>query len=115
MRVVIAHQRVEDHVVEHAQCVRGTGARNAPDQIETLLQIRATLVLVLHLRHHAQRLAKVFLMQALPLAFFIGHAVVALDQQELSPQHGSHLRPGRLELHGLSQRQAKAFVDHCVR
>lgn len=43
------------------------GARNAPDQIETLRQIRATFVLVFHFRHHAQRLAKVLLMQTLPL------------------------------------------------
>lgn len=59
-------------------------------QVGTKRHLQDTLASI-SARHHAQRLAKVLLVQALPLALCIDHPVVALDQQELSPQHGMHL------------------------
>ena len=88
MRIVIADQRIEDHVVEQAQHLRRTGARGAAYQLKALRQIRPPLVLVFHFRHHAQCLAKILLMNAPSVPLRIGEPVVALDQQERAMQNG---------------------------
>ena len=111
---MIADQRIEDHVVEEAQDLRRTGARGATHQIEALGQIGTTFILVFHFGHHAQRLAEIFLMKALPVPWGNDDPVVALDQQEAAIQDDVDSRFGRLELHGLSQCHAEAFVDHTV-
>jgi hypothetical protein len=91
VRIMIADQRIEDHVVEQAQDLRRTGACRTAHQIEALGQIRAAFVLVFHFRHHAQRLAEILLMKALPVPLGIDQSVVALNQQERAIQ-----RPGEL-------------------
>ena len=45
MRIMIADQRVEDHVVEQAQRLRRTGARDAAHQCEALRQTRSNFEL----------------------------------------------------------------------
>ena len=111
---MIADQRIEDHVVEEAQDLRRTGARGATHQIEALGQIGTTFILVFHFGHDAQRLAEIFLMKALPMPWRNDDPVVALDQQEGAIQDDVNFRFRRLELHGLSQRHAEAFVDHTI-
>lgn len=86
MRIVIADQRIEDHVVEQSQNLRRTGARDTAHKIKALSQIRATFILVFYFGHHAQRLAEILLVQALPLPLGIKQSVIALHQQERAIQ-----------------------------
>ena len=82
MRIVVADQRVEDDIVEQLQDLRRMRAGDTAQQGKTLRQIRPAFVLVFQFRHDAQRLAKIFLMQALSLAAGAGEPVVAFNQQE---------------------------------
>jgi len=88
---VVADQDIEDHTIEQTQNVWCTGACDTANQIETLRQTRSTFVLVFRFRQHAQRLAKVFLMQAQPAALCLHDSVIALDQQERAIQHNMNL------------------------
>lgn len=106
---MIADQRIEDHVVEQSQDLRRTGARCTAQQIKTLGQIRATFILVLHFGHHAQRLAKVLLMEGVVGALRIDQSIVALNQQKRAIQYLVNFRFRWLELHGLSQCHAKSL------
>jgi hypothetical protein len=53
-------------------------------------------------------------MKPLPLPLGINQSVVAFNQQKRAIQHKVNFRFRWLELHGLSQRHAKPFVDHSV-
>ena len=66
------------------------------------------------LRQMPVYLAEIFLMKALPMPWRNDDPVVALDQQEGAIQDDVNFRFRRLELHGLSQRHAEAFVDHTI-
>ncbi|MPN29067.1 hypothetical protein SDC9_176515 [bioreactor metagenome] len=88
--VMIADQGIEDHVVEQAQNLRCAGAGNPSNQVETLPQPRATFILVFRLRHHAQRLTKILLVQTPSKTLCICLPVVTLDHQEPSPRQRMH-------------------------
>lgn len=87
MRIMIADQRIEDHVVEQSQYLWRTGTRRTAYQVKALDQIRTTFILVLQFGHHAKCLAEVLLMEALSVPLHIDQSVVAFNQQKRAIQY----------------------------
>ena len=88
MRVVIADQCVEDHVVEQTQHLRRTRAREPAYQREALRHIWSAFILVFHFRHYPLYPAEILLMKAPPVPLRICDPVVAFNRQERTIQDG---------------------------
>ncbi|MNZ92607.1 hypothetical protein D3C78_1116350 [compost metagenome] len=114
MRIVVADQCVEHHIVQQAQHLGRAGAGDAAQQIEAGFQVGSTLVLVLHFRHHAECLAEILLVQAYRVALCIALAVIARDQQEAAVASPMNPCFGGWQLHRTGQGETEALIDHAV-